>query len=179
MNSQTQNEHKPVVSRLTGSLIGGIILILLGLFALLESQLHFDLGMFVLPILGIAFLAWGLLSRSSGLLIPGGVLLGIGTGVFLADGLFSYLPDEQNAGVILCAFAAGWVLTSLLSIVVERDARKMMWWPLIPAAVLALVGASILLDGIFSSVLNLLSLVWPIVLIGIGLYLILRRNNSQ
>jgi hypothetical protein len=179
MNSQNPDTSKTTVSRLTGSLIGGVILVLLGLFALLEPHVDIDLGLFLLPALGVIFLAWGLLARSSGLLIPGGILLGIGSGVILVDGPLSYLPEEQNAGVILCAFAAGWVLVSLFSIIVERQVRKMMWWPLIPAAVLALAGASMLLDGIFNWAFDLLGLVWPVALIAVGLYLILRRKIAQ
>jgi hypothetical protein len=179
MNTETQTNNKTNVSRLTGSLIGGVILVVLGLFALVEPRLDFDLGLYILPTLGIVFLAWGLVTRSNGLLIPGGILLGIGSGVLLSEGPFSYLPENQNAGVIISAFACGWVLISLLSIAVERNVRKMMWWPLIPAAVLGITGASMLQGGFFTTIVDILSVAWPVFMIAAGLYLILRRKSSH
>ena len=180
MNSemQTPSSSKPV-SRLTGSLIGGVILILVGLFTLVQPRVNFDLGLYFLPLLGIIFLVWAFIVRSSGLLIPGGILLGIGSGVLLMEGPFQYLPETQNDAVILYAFACGWVLISLLSIAIEGSVRKLMWWPLIPAFFLALAGASMLHGGIFNQTLDLLGLAWPVVLIAAGLALIFRRKNAQ
>lgn len=64
-----------------------IILILIGLLILAGEFIQSEtIGLLFLPILSLIFLAWGLLNRSIGLLIPGGILLGIGLGAYLIEG---------------------------------------------------------------------------------------------
>jgi hypothetical protein len=150
----------------------GIALILIGLL-ILAAQL-FDLpsmGQLFLPALGMVFLVWGLLSRSGGLLIPGGVLTGIGVGVYLMDVL--PLTDTAQPGVFMLSFGGGFALISLLSALFTPDKH---WWALIPGAIMALIGGALLIGGTALTVLEIVGTYWPVVLIVLGAYILLKRR---
>ena len=156
----------------TPSRSGGIALILIGLL-ILAAQV-FDLpamGQLFLPALGLIFIVWGIASRSGGLLIPGGILTGIGTGVYLMQVL--PLQGAGHAGVFMLSFGGGFSLISLLSAVFTPDKH---WWALIPGAILAAIGAALLIGGTALQVLEVLGTYWPVVPILVGAYLLLKRR---
>ncbi len=160
--------------RRSSGLVWGAILIAIGLFALLQQVAHFDLGLYFLPLLAVIFLLAGVLGRRYGLIIPGGILAGIGAGALLIDGPnapFSYLADPERGGVFMITFAGGWLLITLASLLIGR----VILWPLIPGAFLGLFGVALL--GTQTGLLSVVSLGWPIILIAIGLYLVLRRRE--
>ncbi len=161
----------PTPKRLPGGLVVGAVLIFIGLFALVEQFFHLDFGMFFLPVLAVIFLLAGVLGRRYGLIIPGGILAGIGVGALLVDGPFHYLSDQGRGGLFMLTFAGGWLLITLASLLIDR----VMLWPLIPGAFLGLFGVALL--GEQAGLLNLFTLGWPIILIAIGLYLVLRRRE--
>ena len=160
-------------------LIWGILLILFGTF-LFVNQLfdinYGNLGLLFLPGLGAAFLTAGLIKRTPGFIIPGGILSGIGWGAFVTEGVLSGLNGDQTGGVFLVIFALGFVLITVLTAVVTTETH---WWPLIPGGILALVGASILLGGVFMTALTLLGKFWPAILIIAGISIILKGMNRQ
>jgi hypothetical protein len=133
---ETSPETKPTHRR-NGGLIAGIILILIGLAALLQTW--FDLDRYLVLLLGAAFLAWGSSVRRTGLLIPGGVLTGIGLGV-LANQYGWILPGADASGVFLVCFALGWVLITLFSALFTFP----QWWALIPGGIMAAVGIALI-----------------------------------
>ncbi len=155
--------------RRNAGLVWGAILIVIGLFALVQQVFHFDLGLYFLPLLAVIFLVAGVLGRNYGLIIPGGILAGIGVGALLMEGPFKYLEDPARGGVFMITFAGGWLLITLASLLIGRQ----IMWPLIPAAFLGLFGI-VLLAG-QTTILNTVG--WPIILIAIGLYLVLRRRE--
>ena len=156
------------------TLIAGIALISIGVLTLVSQFARFpSLELVFLPALALIFLVWGSLTRNGGLLIPGGVLAGIGLGAILVTGPYASLPDEKTGGVFLLAFAAGWVLITLLSAVFTRC---VMWWSLIVAGILSVVGAVLLVGGVALEALALLGKLWPLALVGVGAWLILRRK---
>ncbi len=155
--------------RSSSGLAWGAILILIGIFALISQVTRLDLGLYFLPLLAVIFLLAGVLGRRFGLIIPGGILAGIGVGSLLIEGPFSYLTDQSRGGMFMLAFAGGWLVITLASLLIGRQ----VIWPLIPAAFIGLFGI-VLLAG-QSSILNTIG--WPIILIAIGLYLVLRRRE--
>jgi len=156
------------------TLIAGIALISIGVLTLVSQFARFpSLELVFLPALALIFLVWGSLTRNGGLLIPGGVLAGTGLGAILVTGPYASFPDEVIGGVFLLAFAAGWVLITLLSAVFTRC---VMWWPLIVAGILGVVGAVLLMGGVALDALVLLGKLWPLALVGVGAWLILRRK---
>jgi hypothetical protein len=157
----------------------GTLLIVIGLLALVGQLLpNPELGYFIVPALAVIFLVWGIISRQVGLLIPGGVLAGIGLGIFLTRWLYGGVEaaGTQSAGTFLLSFAAGWGLIILLSALFTD---KTHWWPLIPGSILAVIGAGLLIGGVAQQLLQWLGLIWPVILIAAGIYLILRRANAN
>lgn len=161
----------------SGRLIAGLALIVLGVFAFAGQFIDEGTsGRLFLVGLSLAFLVWGAAARIFGLLIPGGILLGIGVGAFLIDGPFSWVGDPAQGGIFFLAFAGGWALITLASAVFTDRIRL---WPLIIAAILGVIGLALLAGGPVLTVLRSLENVWPIALIAVGLYLLLRHRGSQ
>ena len=173
MNKQLENLN-PERASSRNSLIAGVAIIVLGLIAL-AAQLGATgpNGLLILPALAAVFLAWGLLTRTFGLVIPGGILAGIAFGAFLAEGPLAGQPETLTGGVVLVAFSFGWVLVSLRS---PLTARSFQWWPRIPAAILATIGALLIAGGSAEAVAKVLGFAWPVILIGVGAWVLIRRK---
>ena len=164
--------QSPAPRKGRGGLVWGAILISIGVFALIQQLTHLKTDMYLLVFMGFIFLLSGILSRRYGLLIPGGILTGLGVGTLLVEGPFKYLGNSQeSSGVFFLAFAAGWLLITLASLLIGR----VILWPLIPGAFIGLFGIALL--GAETGLLSVFNQGWPIILIAIGLYLVLRRRE--
>ena len=124
----------------------GVILIAIGvlLFALQLSNVR---GEYAVAIIGAAFLAAYAIWRVYGLLIPGGILLGLGAG-----------------------FASMYVIDALV-----RGPRDARWWPLVPGASLAAIGAGVAAERM-PELADLLRL-WPLLLVALGAWLLVARTR--
>ncbi len=163
-------EHK-INTRQGHRLIAGLILILIGITLLLQQW--FDIGMYMVLLLGGAMLLWGSLSRRSGWIIPGGVLTGIGLGILAMQGPWHF-PTELQSGIFLLCFAFGWFLITLLTALFTCT----QWWALIPGGIMAAIGVSILVtNGAIRW--EDLNLVYAGILICIGLSLLAFKGRSR
>jgi hypothetical protein len=171
--SAEMNTHETLSSR--RRLVPGLALVLIGALALAANLTDYEwVKMLFLPALGLIFIVWGAVERNGGLLIPGGILSGLGLGVVLLAGPLGGVELEANGGIFFLSFALGFLLISLLSAIFTA---KVQWWPIIPAAFLALFGAALLLGGAALEALALVGQGWPVILIIIGLYLLLWRRG--
>ena len=158
-----------------GRIIAGISLVTIGLLTLvMQFGETMNLGQYFLNAVGLIFLIWGLTTDTFGLLIPGGILSGIGLGAYLVSGPFSSLEGQATAAVFLFSFAAGWALITLLSGFTQEGFQV---WPLIPGGIMAAIGGALLAGGLALEVLSWLGRGWPLGLVIAGLWLILRRNQ--
>lgn len=163
---ETEQEYR-------GGPVGGLVLIGAGLI-LLAGQL-LTLGAWPLVMLGVLFTLAGLATRTAGWLIPGGVLNGIGFGALLIEGGL-VREDPAEGGLFLLAFGLGWAsIYALSQLFTEQPLR----WALIPAAVMGLIGAPLLLGGTTGEaalevVFSGLSYVWPLALVAAGLLALAR-----
>jgi len=132
-------DKKPSPRR-KGSMIAGLILILIGVSALLQHW--FDIDSYLVLLLGVALLAWGALVHRTGLIIPGGVLTGIGLGILAMEGPWT-IPGADPNGMFLLCFAAGWFLITLLTALFTCT----QWWALIPGGIMAILGGSLLVTN--------------------------------
>lgn len=171
----TLNVTPPVNLRPRRGIVGGIMLILIGLLAL-GAQLVPDgsLAIWIVPALGLAFAVWGLLAAEVGLLIPGGILLGVGAGIVLQRGLPA-LDPPASGGLFMLAMAGGWAFITLMALLL----RKFVWWPLIVAAIMALVGIALMIGGAALTVLEWTGKLWPALLVAVGAYWIYRAYTRQ
>lgn len=81
--------------------------------------------------LGAGFLVWWIFTGNYGLLVPAGVLGGLGAGLMLGEAGF-----YGNAAAL--GLGAGFVAIYLLDAL--RHRHRSNWWPLVPGAVLIAVG---------------------------------------
>lgn len=152
--------------------ITGLAFIALGMFWMVQEFVAFDgFGKFFLPGLALIFLVWGIINRSAGLLVPGGILAGIGTGAWLVSTLS--LTEAQQGSVFLLSFAGGWLLITVLSALFTSCT---MWWPLIPGGIMALIGSALLAGGVALDMLALAGRFWPVIFIILGISVLLKRR---
>ena len=113
----------------------------------------------VLLVLGIVFLAAYIHRRSYGLLVPAGVLLGLGSGM-LFRGPLSAIGRPQLLGL-----GAGFIAIYLIALLRERKSHP---WPLIPGTILLIIafpnGAEVF-EYLFSH--------WSLILVLLGVLILL------
>jgi hypothetical protein len=141
-----------------GRQVAGVVLVGVGV-ALLVVTLTGIGGELVVLLGGVAFLASHLATRSYGLLVPGGILTGIGAAMLLDD-----LPFELGLG-------AGFLLIVLVQLATGAPREGGWWWPLVPGGILVTLGVASLLDE------RTTRLVLPVVLIILGLVALLSARG--
>lgn len=164
---------------------GGVLLVLGGLFMLLNQFVDINLGGGVfLGALGLFFIIWGATTRNVGLLIPGGILTGLSTGVFLVEDI-NALPEYAQAGTFVIALGLGFALITVLTRIFTDSTH---WWALIVAGILTLVGSGIIIvempyGGMIQQVVEVAftasQYLWPLVLVGFGLWIIFKKRNVE
>lgn len=157
-------------------LIPGCVIAAAGLATAYSPFQWLNYVLFIPAALGLVFLGWGTTNRLFGLIIPGCLLVGIGPGIFYAWAR----PGEPNSlaqtGIMLVVFAMGWGLITLFSRVTTQT---FIWWPLIPAGILAVVGWGLYLGGNPDNALSFIGNTGSIGLIIFGAYLLLWRKGLR
>ena len=157
-----------------GRWMSGVALILIGLVLLVDQLTQAKLfGLLLLPTIGVIFLAWGIGTRRPGLMIPGGILLGIGAGAVLTERVFVDLSNDARGGVFLLSFAAGWAVITLCSLLFTS---RPQWWPLVVSALMALIGAGLLAGQAGLELIAFIGRAWPLIFIWIGLRILFARR---
>lgn len=153
-----------------GKLFLGSILLLAGTFMILGNFFKLPIfGILFLPVLGLFFIIWAIVSKEKELLIPGGIVEGVGLGVMFVT-LITNVSEISKGGLFFTFFSIGWFLIVLLS---KIFFKKVVLWPLIPFAILFLFGFVLLLGEKGISILQNFSLIWPYLLIGAGVIIII------
>lgn len=154
----------------------GAALIALGvLFLLAQTFENVDFGLLIVPAMGVIFLVWGLAARQVGLLVPGGILGGVGIALVLIETVLPDLNGDVEGGLIVLSVGAGFVLVWLLGTLVLKQKSL---WALIPAGFMGLIGAALMIGGQALEALELLNYFWPVALIVGGLAILLRKRDS-
>ncbi|NIM01234.1 MAG: hypothetical protein GTN89_10475 [Acidobacteria bacterium] len=145
--------------------VAGVTLIGIGLLLFWLVRVE-DLGQSLLFfVIGSLFLGAYLYSKNYGLLIPGCLLIGLGSATLLRrmDGLDN--PWQVGLG-------AGFVAIWLIALIYEKQSH---WWPLIPGGILLVTAFSIgddLMEFLFTGG-------WPLVLVIIGLIIVLGSFSKR
>ena len=175
MSEQTQNTSGSKSTSRKNTLAVGILLIALGAGALLAP--YADFGMYFALALGLSMLVFGAITRTVGWIIPGGIVSGLGLGIFALEGPFaSRMSSLDEGGIFLLAFAFGWFAIAIVSALVKAGN---MSWALIPGGVMAFIGGMILLDEAGLQVLKALGYLWPAALVLAGGWLIIKFIRNK
>lgn len=172
MTTQSQDDStRTTASDQRSRWMAGVALIGIGLLALVGQFVNSEgFALLFVPSLSLIFLVWGAVTRTVGLLIPGGILAGIGLGVFLIEAPFSQQWEPTKGGIFMLSFALGWVLITVMSWLFTANTHR---WPLIPGGIIALLGVLTLTGGtgleILAPVWVFVSRIWPLGLIAVGL----------
>ena len=151
-----------------GGWLPGVILIVIGVTLFAIQWLHLDANVIVL-VIGLVFAGAYAATRRYGLLIPAGILTGLGAGIVLEDFGLSREPVVLGLGLGFLAIYAVDLLRGG-----SRDRAR--WWPLIPGAILIVIAAG---GGAFGDEgARAVERGWPIILIAIGAWLLLRDRIS-
>ncbi len=162
----------PMVRRVNPGVLWGIGLILFGgltLVGLVTGWTGVQLG--ILPTLALVFLLAGISGRSAGLMIPAGILTGLSVGTILARVLEGKLASDVIGGLVVLSLGLGFALIVALQVIFTTWTH---WWPFIPASILVLIGAALIVGGATSPVLQVLGYMWPIAVIAVGAWIVLR-----
>lgn len=170
MTDQTITTSETTASSKKGGITAGILLITIGASLLLFRIINLS-ELFPL-FLGLAFLVSGALTRKPGLIIPGGIIGGVGLGILAMN--YNPLIAEQDpaaGGLFLLGFAAGWLSIPLFTRLFTGSTE---WWPLIPGGILAAIGALILSGETGLAILKVLGDYWPLFLVAAGAWMLIR-----
>jgi apolipoprotein N-acyltransferase len=137
---------------------------------LLLGELISDTGQFVTLGIGLVLLVLFAVSRNPGTLIGGGIVTGIGAGVLVAANTEG---DIAGAAVLFglgFGFIGVWLIGTLMRI------KEITFWPLVPGAILVVVGAVVLAG---TEVAQELEVLWPVLLIGLGVVVIMAALRGR
>jgi hypothetical protein len=151
-----------------GGWLPGVILIAVGLTLFAVQLLNLD-GDVVVLVIGLVFAIAFAATRRYGLLIPAGIMTGLGAGILLEDFGVMGEPVVLGLGLGFLAIYAGDLLTSGAS-------APGRWWPLIPGTILTIIAGA---ESTFGPQgVRVIAQGWPIILIAAGAWLLLRGRAS-
>jgi hypothetical protein len=153
----------------------GVGLLVVALLALLNRYFPLRSEYLVLPLLGLGFTVWAVLARVPGLLVPGGVLFGVGSGMWAQRFYGLGAGSSSGQALFLCCLAVGFLLITLFSLIFFRSR---VLWPLWPAAFIAFSGALRLMGSAWQEYLWRIQPFWPFALLVIALWLLLSRPRG-
>ena len=162
------------------SLAGGLVLIGIGgAFLFFQNVSMPDAaGILVLPLLALIFMVAGVVKREVGYMVPGGILggIGLGTGLIVDPLSVGWLNSIDEGALFMFSFAAGWLSITLMSTLFANEKAR---WPLIPATIMTLVGATVLNESLLEPVWEAIGMGWPLVLIAIGVWSLIQTAGSD
>ena len=148
-------------------LIPGLGLISLGVLLILDEFLPGAdwLGAIFLGGIGLSFwLIYAINRENWWAVIPGGVLFTLA----IVAGVDPFVKGDTGGGIFMLGLGLTFGLLGLLP-----TSQGRMKWPFIPAVILLLIGVFII-----SPLLPFLNYIWPLILIVLGIYFILKNLRS-
>jgi hypothetical protein len=100
-----------------------------------------------------------------GLFIVGSAIAGLVVSLVLVVGPFGGAEEHVIMGTALLGWALGWALLAMLSI---RWSDQPQRWAIVPAALMAVAGAGLLIFRPDANAFNTLGWIWPPVLIALA-----------
>ena len=110
-----------------------------------------------------------------GLIVAGSMFSGLVVALVLVVGPFGGAQEHVIMGTALLGWALGWALLAVLSM---RWSDQPQRWAVVPAALMALAGASLLLFRPDANGMNLLGWIWPLALIALAVWMTVQARRN-
>src|SRR5436309_12573498 len=110
-----------------------------------------------------------------GLIVAGSVITGLVVSLVLVIGPFGGAQEHVVMGTALLGWALGWALLAGLS---TRWSDQPQRWAIVPAALTALAGASLLIFRPDANAFNVLGWIWPPALIALAVWMTLQARRN-
>ncbi|MDD3661560.1 MAG: hypothetical protein PHG63_00665 [Candidatus Dojkabacteria bacterium] len=156
--------------------IGPVIIILIGVFIFAVQYFNLgSVGLSVPLILGVIFIVWGYAARNSGLFVPGGILGGVGLGLLMLTMENELVSELSKVGLFFLSMGVGWAIIPIFSWSIGRREHV---WAYIPAGILGAMGILFLLGSAGLEVLEFIGTYWPLALVAVGVYFLIRQRRA-
>src|SRR5438093_2567788 len=109
------------------------------------------------------------------LIVAGSLIAGLVVALVFVIGPFGGAEEHVIMGTALLGWALGWTLLAVLSI---RWSDQPQRWTLVPAALMALAGASLLVFRPDANAFNVLGWIWPPALIALAVWMTLQARRN-
>src|SRR5438876_9369169 len=109
-----------------------------------------------------------------GLIVAGSLIAGLVVALVFVIGPFGGAEEHVIMGTALLGWALGWTLLAVLSI---RWSDQPQRWTLVPAALMALAGASLLIFRPDANAFNVLGWIWPPALIALAVWMTVQARG--
>src|SRR6266550_9546679 len=110
-----------------------------------------------------------------GLIVAGSLFSGLVVSLALVLGPFGGAQEHVIMGAALLGWALGWALLAVLSI---RWSDQPQQWAIVPAAIMALAGAGLLIFRPDANAMNLLGWIWPLALVALAVWMALQARRN-
>src|SRR5438046_8028794 len=110
-----------------------------------------------------------------GLIVAGSLIAGLVVALVFVIGPFGGAEEHVIMGTALLGWALGWTLLAVLSI---RWSDQPQRWAVVPAALMALAGASFLVFRPDANAMNLLGWIWPLALIALAVWMTVQARRT-
>lgn len=110
-----------------------------------------------------------------GLIVAGSMITGLVVALVLVIGPFGGAQEHVIMGTALLGWALGWALLAVLSI---RWSDQPQRWAVVPAALMAVAGASLLIFRPDANAMNLAGWIWPLALIALAAWMTGQARRS-
>ena len=110
-----------------------------------------------------------------GLIVAGSMFSGLVVSLVLVVGLFGGAQEHVIMGTALLGWALGWGLLAVLSI---RWSDQPQRWAIVPAALMAVAGAGLLVFRPDANAMNLLGWMWPLALIALAGWMAVQARRN-
>lgn len=155
------------------NLTAGVVLLILGIYFLLWRTVPFSAPGAILLLIGAIFFVLSALRRWRGPLLPGGILLGLGTGFVLQDSLSSIFP---RWAILLLGLGCGFLLVAAIDRAAGRERRPA---PLVPGIILVAIALAAALVWRVDVPFERIAVLWPWVLVIGGAVLLLTAMRRK
>src|SRR5438552_805080 len=110
-----------------------------------------------------------------GPMVAGSLITGFVVALVLVIGPFGGAQEHVIMGTALLGWALGWALLIVLS---TRRSHQPQRWAIVPAALMALAGACLLIFKPDANAMNLLGWIWPLALIALAVWMTVQARRT-